>query len=205
VSRLEAADKGECAPGVGLASVLVMSPQITSGDDRADPPLRTDEATTLRAFLDYHRDTFRWKCSGLSQEQLARALPPSDMTLGGMMKHLAGVESSWLEDVFADRGIMAPFDTVDWDADRDWEWHTSKDDSPDELFSLFDEAVRRADAVIDEALAGPGLEAESVQKSRRRDESFSLRWIIVHLIEEYARHNGHADLIRQSIDGQTGE
>jgi hypothetical protein len=100
---------------------------------------------------------------------------------------------------------MPPFDTVDWDADRDWEWHTAKDDTPEELFALFDEAVRRADAVVDEALAGAGLAAESSQESRRGEGRFSLRWIIVHMIEEYARHNGHADLIRESIDGQTGE
>jgi hypothetical protein len=180
----------------------------TPPDTRIDPALRGDEATTLRGFLDYHRETFRWKCRGLTQEQMARALAPSDMTLGGMMKHLAAVESSWFEDVYAGGSLMSPFDTVDWDADRDWEWHTAKDDTPEELFALFDEACGRADAVLDEALApsGPGLDGESVKKSRHGDHgAFSLRWIVVHMIEEYARHNGHADLIREAIDGQTGE
>jgi hypothetical protein len=181
-----------------------MSPVIQS-DDRIDPPLMADEATTLRAFLDFHRDTFRWKCGGLTQEQLARSLPPTDMTLGGMMKHLAVVESGWFEETFAGGAQMPPFDTVDWDADRDWEWHTAKDDSPEELFALFDEAVGRADAVIDAALASSGLEAPSAKESPREGTPFSLRWIILHMIEEYARHNGHADLIRQSIDGETGE
>jgi uncharacterized damage-inducible protein DinB len=181
-----------------------MSPVIQS-DDRTDPPLQADEATTLRAFLDFHRDTFRWKCGGLTQEQLAQSLPPSDMTLGGMMKHLAVVESGWFEETFAGGSQMPPFDTVDWDADRDWEWHTAKDDSPEELFALFDEAVRRADAVIDAALAGGGLDAPSAKTSPREGTAFSLRWIIAHMIEEYARHTGHADLIRQSIDGATGE
>ena len=173
-------------------------------DTRIDPPLRDDEVATLRAFLDYHRETFRWKCRGLTQDELARSLPPTDMTLGGMMKHLAVVESGWFEETFAGGSLMPPFDTVDWDADRDWEWHTAHDDSPEELFAVFDEAVRRADAVIDEALAGRGLDSESAKPSRD-DGAFSLRWIIVHLIEEYARHNGHADLLRESIDGQTGE
>ena len=178
----------------------------TPPDTRLDPPLSGDEASTLRAFLDFHRETFRWKCRGLTQEQLAQALAPSDMTLGGMMKHLAVVESSWFEETFAGGSVMPPYDTVDWDADRDWEWHTARDDTPEELFALFDEAVRRADAVLDEALAGPGLDGESVKKSRHGEEgAFSLRWIVVHMIEEYSRHNGHADLIRQSIDGQTGE
>jgi hypothetical protein len=177
----------------------------TPPETRVDPPLRSDEATTLRAYLDYHRETLRWKCRGLTQEQLAMAHPPSGMNLGGMMKHLALVESSWFEDVYAGRGLMPPFDTVDWDADRDWEWHTARDDTPEELFAQFDEACRRADAVLDEAMAGPGLDGESVTKSRQEQEPFSLRWIVVHMIEEYARHNGHADLIRESIDGETGE
>jgi uncharacterized damage-inducible protein DinB len=171
--------------------------------ERAHRPLRADEATSLRAFLDHHRDTLRWKTGGLTQEQLAVALPPSTMTLGGMVKHLSVVESGWFEESFAGRQLMPPFDTVDWDADPDWEWRTAADDSPEELRALHDEAVSRADAVIDEALAGPGL--DGLSEEEREDEGrFSLRWILLHMIEEYARHNGHADLIRESIDGQTG-
>jgi uncharacterized damage-inducible protein DinB len=175
-------------------------------DSRIDPPLQVGEATTLRAFLDFHRDTFRWKCSGLTQEQLAQAHAPSGMTLGGMMKHLALVESGWFESTFQGGGHMPPFDTVDWEGDPDWEWRTARDDSPHELRDLFDEAVRRADAVIDAALAtDAGLDAASVRESRREGGAFSLRWIVVHMIEEYARHNGHADLLREAIDGATGE
>jgi uncharacterized damage-inducible protein DinB len=174
-------------------------------DPRVDPPQHGDEVATLRGFLTYHRDTLRMKCGGLTQEQLAQPLAPTDMTLGGMMKHLALVESNWFDHVFQDIGLAAPFDTVDWDSDRDWEWHSARDDSPEELRALFDEAVRRADAVVDDALARGGLEEESVRRSRQTDETFTLRWILVHMIEEYCRHNGHADLIRESIDGQTGE
>jgi uncharacterized damage-inducible protein DinB len=174
-------------------------------DPRVDPPQHGDEVAILRGFLTYHRDTLRLKCGGLTQEQLAQPLAPTDMTLGGMMKHLALVESNWFDHVFQDIGLAAPFDTVDWDADRDWEWHSASDDSPEELRALFDEAVRRSDAVVDDALARGGLEEESVRTSRQTDETFTLRWILVHMIEEYCRHNGHADLIRESIDGQTGE
>jgi uncharacterized damage-inducible protein DinB len=175
--------------------------------ERTERPLRADEATSLRAFLDYHRDTFRMKCSGLTQEQLAQPLAPSDMTLGGMMKHLAIVDQSWFEDDFMSLGFMPPFDTVDWDADPDWEWHTAKDDTPEELLALFDEAVRRSDAVLDEALSadGVGLDGLSLEEAHDGRGHFSLRWILLHMIEEYARHNGHADLIRESIDGQTGQ
>jgi uncharacterized damage-inducible protein DinB len=181
----------------------VSESQSFDGETRRIPPLQGDDATMLRTFLDYHRDTLRWKCAGLTQEQLSRTLPPSDLTLGGMMKHLAVVDQGWFGG-FAGRPAMPPFDTVDWDADPDWEWHTARDDSPDELRRLFDEAVRRSDLVIEETLAGPGLDAESVE-TNRHGEHFSLRRIMMHMIEEYARHNGHADLIRQSIDGQTGE
>jgi uncharacterized damage-inducible protein DinB len=176
-----------------------------SADDRVRPPLYGDEATMLLAFLDYHRDTLRWKCAGLTQQQLSRALPPSDMTLGGLLKHLASVESDWFEDTFAGGSPMPPFDTVDWDADRDWEWRTAQENTPQDLFALLNEAVRRSDAVIDEALAGGGLDAESQKPDPSQGTPFSLRRVIIHIIEEYARHNGHADLIRQSIDGTTGE
>jgi uncharacterized damage-inducible protein DinB len=176
-----------------------------SEDLRVDPPLHGDEVATLRAFLDYHRDTLRRKCDGLTQAQLAQTLPPSDMTLGGLMKHLALVESHWFDDVFSDVGLADPFDTVDWDADPDWEFHSAAHDTPEELRALFDEAVRRSDAVVDSAVSRGGLDAESARTSPRTGETFTLRWILVHMIEEYSRHNGHADLIRESIDGQTGE
>jgi hypothetical protein len=101
---------------------------------------------------------------------------------------------------------VEPWASVDWDADRDWDWHSAADDSPEELRRLFDDSVAASDAIIAEALADGGLDRLSVTESRRPGEgAFSLRWIVVHMIEEYARHNGHADLIRESIDGATGE
>jgi uncharacterized damage-inducible protein DinB len=173
---------------------------------RTDPPLEADEPTMLRAFLDYHRDTLRWKVDGLTQQQLAQTLEPSSMTLGGMVKHLALVESNWFEVVLLGaEAEMPPFDTVDWDADNDWDWHSAAHDSPEELMALFDDALARADKAIDEALAKSGLDTPSVRPTRAGDRHFSLRWILLHMIEEYARHNGHADLIRESIDGETGE
>jgi uncharacterized damage-inducible protein DinB len=177
-----------------------------NANDRTDPPLDADEATTVRAYLDYHRDTLRWKVSGLDQEQLARTLAPSSMTLGGLVKHLALVESSWFEVVLAGGDLMPPFDTVVWDDDFDWEWHTAADDSPEQLMALFDEAVARADRAIDEAASNPtGLGTPSAKPTKSGDGHFSLRWILLHMVEEYARHNGHADLLRESIDGETGE
>jgi len=183
---------------------LTSEPQAFDIDARVEPPLHGSEVAVLRGSLTYQRDTLRWKCSGLTQEQLAQRLPPSDMTLGGLMKHLALVESQWFDHWLRDAGFAPPFDSLDWDADDDWEFRSARDDSPEELRALFDGAVRRSDAVVDDALAHGGLEAESVRTSPRTGETFTLRWILVHMIEEYARHLGHADLIRESIDGHLG-
>ena len=168
---------------------------------RVDPPVQGDERTLLLAFLDYHRETLRQKAGGLDAAQLATALPPSDMTLGGMVKHLALVEHSWLRRVFSGEEYAEPWASVDWDADEDWDWHSARDDSPAALWALYDATVDDVDAVI----AAAHLDDLSARPSRRTGEPFSLRWILLHLVEEYARHNGHADLIRESIDGTTGE
>src|SRR3954452_9755424 len=120
-----------CAP--------VSEAQAFDIDARTEAPLHGDEVAVLRGMLAYQRDTLRWKCSGLTQEQLALTLPPSDLTLGGMMKHLASVESGWVGG-YAGRPQMPPSDTVDWDADPDWEWHTARDDTLGELTRLCDVA-----------------------------------------------------------------
>jgi len=168
---------------------------------RTDPPLAADERTTLLAFLDYHRDTLRVKAGGLDAAGLDTALAPSTMTLGGMVKHLALVEHSWLRRVFLGEAYAEPWASVDWEADADWDWHSARDDTPEEIWALYERMVADADLVI----AGAGLDDLSARPSRRTGEPFSLRWILLHLVEEYARHNGHADLIRESVDGVTGE
>jgi hypothetical protein len=170
-------------------------------DDRPHAPYAGDELATLTGFLDRHRATFRWKAGGLDAEQLRRTLPPSDLTLGGMVKHLAFVEDWWFGSIL--QGVQTePWASVDWAADEDWDWHSAAEDSPQQLWALYDEAVRRsADAVR----ASEGLDRIAERRTHRGDEPISLRWILVHMIEEYARHNGHADLIRESIDGVVGQ
>jgi uncharacterized damage-inducible protein DinB len=172
---------------------------------RVDPPLRAGEAETLLAFLDYHRDTLRMKVAGLAAEALDRTVPPSTMTLGGLISHLTLVEDSWFSTVLAGNPPAPPWDDVDWDADNDWDWHRAAGLDLEELTAAYDEAVARADACIGDALAADGLGAQSVKQSRHGLGRFSLRWILLHMIEEYARHNGHADLLRESIDGEVGE
>ena len=172
---------------------------------RTDPPLASDEATTLVAFLDYHRDTLRMKTAGLTQAQLAQPLAPSSLTLGGLLKHLALVEASWFGEVLHGRPMGEPWDSVDWDGDPNWEFRTAADDSPEQLRARLAAAVEQSRRNIDEALAAGGLDQLSVTLDRKENQQFSLRWILLHLIEEYARHNGHADLLREAIDGVTGE
>jgi uncharacterized damage-inducible protein DinB len=179
---------------------------LAPGPRRVEPPLRADEAATLRAFLDHHRDTLRWKTGGLTAAQLRTPLPPSTLTLGGLLKHLAYVEDHWTSVVLRGAARRPPFDTAPWDDDPDWEWHSAADDEPTTLRALLDDAVAASDRALDAALAGPdGLDTLSAREDRHGGGRFSVRWILVHLVEEYARHNGHADLLREALDGLVGE
>ena len=173
-------------------------------DDRVWPPFAQDEAATLVAFLDYQRDTLRWKCSGLDAAQLSVSLPPSTLTLAGLMKHLAVVEAGWLNLTFAG-GVARPSWIEEMDPeDDDWSLTTAIGAEPEQLVAWLDESIEVSNRVIAEALAGPdGL--ATLSQGDEDGQRISLRWILCHLIEEYARHNGHADLIRESIDGLTGE
>lgn len=163
--------------------------------------LAEDEAEALQGFLDYHRETLRMKTAGLDAEQLARTHPPSTMTLGGMLKHLALVEDYWFSYIFAGNDEASVWQQVDWDADPDWEWHSAAADEPDALRALFDETASRCRDIT----SGQDMNAPSARPNKRTDRPFPLRWVMLHMIEEYARHNGHADLIRESIDGSVGE
>lgn len=174
-----------------------------------DPRWRVDEMTTLTEFLDFYRAVVRRKAEGLSAEQLARSLPPATMTLGGMLKHLAYVEHWWFGSRLLGQEPVPPWDAVDWDADEDWDWHSAADDEPDALFRLYDASIARSQEIVGRVEVEDGaavLDRLSVHAGRREGSGhFSLRWILVHMIEEYARHAGHADLIRESIDGTTGD
>jgi uncharacterized damage-inducible protein DinB len=171
---------------------------------RPEPPLAADETATLLGYLDYQRATLAWKCAGLDSAGLNTRVAASTMTLGGILKHMALVEDGWFSRSLHGRGYHAPWDTVDWKADRDWEWRTAADDSPEELRAIWQEAVDRSRSLVAEALARGGLD-QLAQRTWADGRAPSLRWILCHMIEEYARHNGHADLIRESVDGETGE
>lgn len=172
--------------------------------DRPLPPVTGDEIATLLGFLDFHRATLAWKTSGLDARALDTTLGPSTMTLGGMLKHLAWVEDFWFSCRLHGNEPAKPWDTADWDADPDWEWSSARQDAPESLRELWSGAVDASRVHTELALADGGLERLSAVP-RHNGARPSLRWILVHMIEEYARHNGHADLLRESIDGQIGE
>ncbi|MER5888680.1 DinB family protein [Streptomyces sp. NPDC001941] len=166
-------------------------------NERPVPPLNADERTTLEGWLDFHRATLALKCEGLDDEQAALAsVPPSAFTLTGLVQHLAEVERNWFRRVFA--GEQAP-PIHDPHADPD---------GPDGGFELADGAT------LSDALATWQAEVvrarelcaghELTDTGRFMGQDVSLRWIYVHMIEEYARHNGHADLLRERVDGTTG-
>jgi uncharacterized damage-inducible protein DinB len=169
--------------------------------DRTDPDTKGDELTLLSQFLDYHRATLVWKVSGLDRQQLGTRLEPSALTLAGLVKHMALVEDSWFGQVLLGRDEGEPWASVDWDDDPDWEFRTAVDDDPDALLALYTDACERSRAAVAEVGDLDRLAA----KRSRSGEQFNLRWIMLHMIEETARHNGHADLLRETIDGATGE
>jgi uncharacterized damage-inducible protein DinB len=174
---------------------------------RPEPPLAADEAATLLGFLDYQRATFRWKCAGVDRSGLALTVGASSLTLAGLLKHLAYVEDHWFR--YELHGERAP----EWGevvaargrgATWDWVWRSAADDAPEQLHAVWERAVDRSRAATEQALATGGLGHRAVSPDEDGPGP-SLRWVLCHMVEEYARHNGHADLLREAVDGQTGE
>lgn len=177
---------------------------VVDEQGRPEPVIDGDEMTTLIGFLDFHRATLEWKTRGLDAAGLGAALPPSTMTLGGLLKHLAYVEDDWFSRSLHDRDRAEPWRSVDWAADRDWDWHSAADDDPDQLRALWQASVDRSRELLAAALASGGPEAPAA-RTWPDGRAPSVRWVVTHMIEEYARHNGHADLLREAVDGEVGE
>ncbi|OIV38394.1 mini-circle protein [Mangrovactinospora gilvigrisea] len=177
---------------------------IIDEQGRTEPPVAVDETGTLLGFLDYQRQTLEWKCRGLDAAAFRATTASSSMTLGGLLKHMAFVEDHWFGHYLHGLDRAAPFAAVDWEAEPDWEWTSAAADGPDALRTLWSAAVERSRALTADALADGGM-SRPARRSWPDGLTPSLRWIVCHMIEEYARHNGHADLLRESIDGETGE
>jgi uncharacterized damage-inducible protein DinB len=164
--------------------------------ERPRPAQNAGERDMLNGWLEHHRGILVWKCEGLSDEQLRqRSAPPSTLSLLGLVRHMADVERGWFRHVFIAEGVPSLYPGSDTDF--------NDVDTADvaEAFAAFE---RECAAAREIAAAAPDLDALSKERSKRTGEPFSMRWILTHMIEEYARHNGHADLLRERIDGVTG-
>jgi uncharacterized damage-inducible protein DinB len=163
-----------------------------------DIPATFDERAVLTTMLDYARDTVHAKCEGLSDADARRApLPGSPlMTIAGLVSHLRWVESSWIEEVLLGRAIEAPWT----DDDPDREFRIAVDVPLAGLLADYRAACARNDGLV----AGLDLDTPSAGKLDWRDEPVTLRWVLFHLVEETARHNGHLDILRELADGARG-
>lgn len=169
-----------------------------------EAPIAGTELETMLGSLERQRAVFAWKCGGLDAAGLGAAHAPSTMTLGGLLKHLALCEDEYFTRRLLGTEIGAPWAGIDWDADPEWEWRTAADDTPEQLYALWQDAAERSRTAVASVLDKGGLDYLASYKSSR-GESPSLRRLLIDMIEEYSRHAGHADLIRESVDGLTGE
>ena len=161
--------------------------------NRPEPPFAAPPEEMVEGFLDYLRATMLWKLDGLSDDDLRRPFPPSTMTLLGMLKHLAYVERWWFRIAFAGEELPMPWTDTDPDAD----WRVEPDESAAAIIDLYNSEVDRSRAIVaaaswDDPAKRPGMEQ-------------TLGWVLTHMVEETARHCGHADIFREQIDGKTGE
>lgn len=169
-----------------------------------EPPLAGREVEHLTGALDRLRATFRWKTDGLDSEGLQARVGASSLTLGGLLKHLAAVEDYAFTTKLSGAPMGAPWDQAGWDGSDDWEFTSAANDSPEQLYALWDGAVERSRARLAAALAEGGLD-QLIHLSWPDGRHASLRRLLCDLIEEYGRHTGHADLIREAVDGRVGE
>ena len=170
-----------------------------SDDARVDPPIVADERDMLIGWLDFHRATLKIKCDGLTDNQIReRSVPPSSLSLLGLVRHMADVERGWFRQHFAGEDVPDLYYRDD-DHDADFNDIATADVAESlQIWSTECEAARQI--VADE----PSFD-KMANRPTSRGNIMSLRWIMVHMIEEYARHNGHADLLRERIDGVTGD
>ncbi|MFF5707178.1 DinB family protein [Streptomyces sp. NPDC012794] len=171
----------------------------SNGPHRPEPSTTAGEREMLEGWLDYHRSTLAWKCEGLSEEQLRLTpLRPSALSLLGLVRHMAEVERYWFREITLGEDLPELYSTRE-NVDGDFEF------TDGDTWASAEQVWRTETDLARRAAAGRSLDAVSDAASHHRGEVFSLRWVYTHMIEEYARHNGHADLLREHIDGATGE
>ncbi len=153
----------------------------------------------LNAFLDFYRSALVDRAYGLDEAQLRTAHPPSTLTMARLFGHMALVERTWFQERFAGEDMPEPFASLDWDADIDAEMTMAEQWTTEERMAQFNASIAEARTREEVAESLDDLSA----RPNREGRHWSLRWILIHMIEEYARHCGHADLIREAIDGDS--
>lgn len=166
-----------------------------------DPKKAPAERQGLEEFLDYFRQVVRRKAEGLTPAQLTHSVASSSLTIGGIVRHLTLVEESWFLEVFQGGELGEPWASADWKSEPDWDFDSAAGSTAEELLATHAHACERSRKILAEV---DDLDALTV-RSGHDGTKFNVRWILIHLVEEYARHAGHADLIREDIDGQTGD
>lgn len=168
-----------------------------------EPPLAGTEVEHLTGALDRLRATFRWKADGLDAVGLSATTGASSLTLGGLLKHLAFVEDYTFTAKLRDESPGEVWSDFDFEVD-DWPFVSAANDSPESLYARYDEAVARSRKRLAAALEAGGLDLPTALTGRH-EEPISLRRLVFDLVEEYGRHTGHADLLREAVDGLVGE
>lgn len=162
----------------------------------------------LTQFLDYYRVVLRRKVEGLTAGQLRQRVGASTMTLGGLLHHLDYVEDEWFGTRVAGDPAASPWDRAPWSEDVDWDWHRAAELTPEEILRGYDERVARS-RQIQEGWTEPGavigVSGEPGESGGSGEPGMTYRYVLVHLVEEYSRHAGHADLLREAIDGSVGD
>jgi hypothetical protein len=177
---------------------------MANSDYPWEPPLAGTEVEHLAGALDRLRTTFRWKADGLDAAGLSTRVGASSLTLGGLLKHLALVEDEIFVTKLSGEPLGTPWETADGDGDPDWSFTSAADNTPEQLYALWDDAVTRSRVRFDAAVANGGLD-QPVHVSGPDGRHANLRRLVCDLIEEYGRHTGHADLLREAVDGRVGE
>lgn len=177
---------------------------MSESTPQSSPSTTTSEADSLLTVLERNRRTFAWKTFGVDESGLQATTAASSMTLGGLVKHVALVEADWLAVKLAGREYGAPWDSVDFDADPDWEWRTGASDSPDDVYALWRAAVDRSRELVSEVIKERGIDGPA-SFTWPDGRTPSVRDMLLDMIEEYARHTGHADILREAVDGRVGE
>ena len=195
-------DASDNEPRLSSSAITYLDEQggFLGSQGHNETPYSGDVLAMLMGFLERQRATFAWKCGGLDAQGLRASHEPSALTLGGMLKHLARFEDDMSTELLLGEEQLAPWNAVDWATDHTWDWRTAADDAPEHLYAQWQQAVNRSRALFKDAV----VSGQPGRPSPDEGGPPSLEYILLNMLEEYARHNGHADLIRESVDGLVG-